>query len=128
MKKIIKYFLFLNLLSGCIFDFKNAHVYNNYYAVAIDNSNYNLSYKLDDGNFIERVPSNFIAYQIIGDSILIAKNSSNGINNFYFIRIKLDNGYSELQHIIVGPFDETSFLLYFKEKYNSIHINFKYFK
>lgn len=123
MKKVVVFFVCCLCLS-CWFGFHSRKIYQNYYLVSLDTKeNSSVSYKLDDGNFIERVPS-VAGFSIVKDEWLLVRQKINNEEKYYIVSIKKDDGYAELDRIREGPYDHRSFSEVCKERFKLDKVTF----
>ncbi len=104
------FILFVYIFSySCLFDSHVKKVYGNYYLTAFGKTKKeaSLSYKLENGDFIGRIQPQIISYSVFRDKWLFVQQNN---DRYYIIDMANDNGYNELQFIIQGPLDYSSFL------------------
>lgn len=110
-------FCFMNFLFSCgdMFAYMK-NIYGNYYLIQGDAENdISLNYKVTQGGFVQRIPSQIIEYVILADSLIVAK-SKQGIEIFYYVvNIKRDSAYADEKSYLTGPLKEDDFYNWWKE-------------
>lgn len=105
-------------IASCIFDFRAKKIYKNYYLVITDTkSQTSLDYKLENGSYIERIAARVTGYFVVNDEWLLVRQEDEGKNNFYILCVKKDNGYTEVQRVVEGPYDISTFTAIVKQRF-----------
>ena len=99
------------LLSGCGF-VHDEHLVGPYRLIAVDvYEQMNLSYSLDSGNAVGRIPETVFA---VGwdDHYIVAKrhpHNDRAVTQFFYLDIARDNKYADPRTSVVGPLTESDF-------------------
>ena len=99
------------LFSGCGF-VHDEHLVGPYRLIAVDVSEQmNVSYSLDSGEAVGRIPETVFA---VGwdDHYIVAKqhpNNDRAVTNFFYLDIARDSKYADPSTSVVGPLTESDF-------------------
>ena len=89
-----------------------------YYLVESDKyEGMSIAYKLDNGDYIGRVPGAVVEYGLT-DSFLVAKSQQNDMLHYFIINRKNDSELSEKEIFLSGPFTEEEFNDLWRRKLN----------
>jgi len=106
--------------SSCGFAYQK-HIVGRYYIIGVDDAtNLSLSYKLNSGDFVGRVPSNTrIIECVYNDTFLVAKVQKYDKNHptFYIINMIRDSELAEERAFRTGPITESDFNTTWKPKF-----------
>jgi hypothetical protein len=85
-----------------------------YYLTATDNKEeLKISRKLENGDYIGRIPSRVKEYAVVNDTLIFARTS----NGYYVLNTTRDHDYSEVKDVVIGPLDRATFNNNWSKKY-----------
>lgn len=111
-------FCFMHFLSSCgdMFAYKK-NIYGNYYLIEGDAQNdIALDYKVPEGGFVQRVPSQITEYAVLADTLIVAKSKQGTEIFYYVVDMKKDFPYADEKSYLTGPLKEDDFYNWWKGK------------
>jgi hypothetical protein len=90
-----------------------------YYLIGNDTKqDLTISRRLDNGDYIGRIPGNVVEYGVAGNYI-VAKTNNRAAVSYYIVNMINDNDYAQEQDFLVGPLSES---VYMRDWHNKLHV------
>lgn len=123
--KIVSLFFIAFTFFSCKSFVYEKKIINDYYILGVDlKDELTVSRRLNNGDYIGRVPANVIEYGV-NDSLIIAKSSQNGNIRYYIINMKKDSEYGRESDYLIGPLNEDDYVKKWQDRFSMKLISVK---
>ncbi len=90
-------------------------IWKKYYLIAPNaKEQLKISRKLENGDYIGRIPERVMEYGIVNDSLIFARTTK----GYYVLNTANDHDFAEVKDVVVGPIDQRTFNQEWSNKYD----------